>query len=159
MLAEADHHHLQQAALDRPVIAGVRLDAGDDADVVGAGGVTVEHDRKAFRRGAELDDLHRRLDRHADERLGDAVAFEKVLLPLGGGAAVAAHRRHEERLRAEFLQIVGRGAKDERDVGDAAAAGRQGDGLARPDPAHQLEFLESARYRSRDVVNARRSNC
>ena len=58
VLAQADHHHLEQTALNGAVVAGVRLDAGDDADVVGLGGVTVEHDGKALRRVAERNDVH-----------------------------------------------------------------------------------------------------
>ena len=52
VLAQADHHHLHQAALDRAVKAGVRLDPGDDADVVGLGGVAVEIDGEALRRSS-----------------------------------------------------------------------------------------------------------
>ncbi len=107
VLAQADHHHLEQAALDGAVIAGVRLDAADDADVVGLRGELVEIDGKAFGRGAELDDFHGRADGHADERLGDAVAFEDCALSFGGAAAVAAHGRHEERPGAEVLQNAG----------------------------------------------------
>ena len=76
VLAEADHHHLEQAALDGAVKAGVRLDAGHDADVVGLRGEAVEQDRIAFGRGAQRDHLHRGADGGADEFLGDAVAFE-----------------------------------------------------------------------------------
>ncbi len=48
LFAQADHHHFHQAAFDGAVVAGVRLDAGDDADMVGAGGDLVEIDGPAF---------------------------------------------------------------------------------------------------------------
>ena len=37
VLAQADHHHLHQAAFNGTVVIGVRLDSADDADVVGGG--------------------------------------------------------------------------------------------------------------------------
>ena len=61
----------------------------------------VEVDRKAFRRAADDDGFHARADRAADELLGDAVGFDELPLSFGGSAAVAAHGRHDERLRAE----------------------------------------------------------
>ena len=100
VLAQADEHHLHQAAFDVADEAGVRLDAADDQHVVGLEGVLVEVDRKAFGRLADDDRLHARADRAAAELLGDAVAFEQLALPFGRAAAVAAHRRHDERLGA-----------------------------------------------------------
>ena len=49
VFAQADHHHLHQAAFDGAVIAGVRLDAGHDADVIGLGSDAIEQDREALR--------------------------------------------------------------------------------------------------------------
>ena len=46
-----------------------------------------------------------RLDRAADEALGDAVAFQHFALAFGGGAAVAAHGREDEGLRAQRLEF------------------------------------------------------
>ena len=63
-----------------PWIAGVRLDARDDADVVGFGSVAIEVNRITLRGAADLHDLHRRAQRDADELLGDAVAFEQATL-------------------------------------------------------------------------------
>src|SRR5262249_48002092 len=132
-LAQADHHHLHPAALDGAVVAGVRLDAGDDADVVGGRGVLVEVNGPPFGGAADLDDLHRAADRRADEGFGDAVAFEDLLLALGGGAAVAAHGGDEKRSRAEVAEELDGAFEDDGDVGDAAAARGQGDRLAGPD--------------------------
>ena len=102
--------------------------------VVGLEGVLVEVDRDALRRRGDDDGLHRRADLAAHERFGDAVAFDDLALPCGGAAAVAAHRRHDERLGPE---PAARGRTIalmiDRDVGDAAAADGDGDGLARAD--------------------------
>src|SRR5262249_58358530 len=73
------------------VKAGVRFDPGDDADVVGLGGVAVEDDGEALGRRPQGDDFHRRPDGDADRRLGDAVTLQDVALSLGGAAAAAAH--------------------------------------------------------------------
>ena len=104
VLAQADQHHLHQARFDIADEIRVRLDAADDQHVIGAEGVLVEMDRKAFRRLADDDRLHARPDRAAAIRLGDAVAFDQLALPFGRAAAVAAHRRHDERLGAQRLE-------------------------------------------------------
>ena len=100
LLAEADRDQLGEPALDRPVEARVRLDPVDAEHRVGLGGVPVEAAGDAVQRRAVLDRLHRRADRRADGRLGDAEMRQHARLALGGGAAVAAHRRHDERLRS-----------------------------------------------------------
>ena len=155
MLAEPNHHHLEQAAFDRPVIAGVRLDAGDDADVIGLGRVAIEHDRKAFAGVADRHDLHRGHDRRADKGLGDAVAFEHLPLSLRGAATVAAHGRDQKRLGSEVLEEANDAFEDERNIGDPAAAGREGDALSRPDGPAQVELLELSPNRAGDILDAR----
>ena len=154
VLAQADHHHFQQTALDGAVVAGVRLDAGHDADVVGLGGVFVEIDGKALGCAAELDHLHRRPNRYADEGLGDAITFEDLLLAFGGAAAVAAHRRHQKRARAQVLQEAGNTLEHQRNVGDAATAGGQRHGLAGFDRSAQVEFFQRRADSGRDVLQA-----
>ena len=79
------------------------------------------------------------------------------MLPLavGRSAAVTAHRRDEERTGAEFLEKGGRLAQDERNVGDAAAAGREGDGLAGPDASAHIKPFEGGRDGGGDVLDAR----
>ena len=58
VLAQADEHHLHQAAFDVADEAGVRLDAAADQHVVGLEGVPVEVDGKAFGRLADDDRFH-----------------------------------------------------------------------------------------------------
>ena len=58
---------------------------------------------------------------------------EKLGLAFVGGAAVAAHRGDEEGGRAEALEVIDGGPQDRDDVGDAAAAGGDGHGLAGAD--------------------------
>ena len=74
-----------------------------DHHVIGLEGVLVEVDGNALGGAADDHRLHARPDRAAAELLGDAVAFEDLALPFGRAAAVAAHRRHDERLGAERL--------------------------------------------------------
>ena len=62
VLAETDHHHLEQAALDGAVKTGVRLDAGHDADVIGFGGESIQHYRIAFVGCSQGNHVHRGAD-------------------------------------------------------------------------------------------------
>ena len=83
-LAEADHRHLGESALDRSAVAGVGLHAVDREDAVGRGGVGVEvHDHPACRR-AEHHGVHRRPDLRT-HRLRQS--------PPGARASPAGHRR------------------------------------------------------------------
>ncbi len=134
---------------------GVRLDAGHDADVVGLRGEAVEHHRIAFVRGPQGDHVHRGADGGADGFLGDAVAFEDAALALGRAAAVAAHRRDQEGTGAEFFQEGGRFAQHERDVGDAAAAGRQRHRLSWADAAAEVHPFQGRGDGAGHVVDAR----
>ena len=84
---------------------------------------------------------HVGLDRHAEGLLADAVLGQQLALALGGGAAVAAHRGDDERLRAQVAQAVERGADDGGQVGDAAAADADGHPVAAAHAAGQREPL------------------
>ena len=96
-------------------------------------GVVVEvHGHAARRRGDDLV-LHRRPDLGTDRLLGDAERVEHLQLALGGGPAVAAHRRHDERLGAEVAQPVDRAARQLDALAEPAAPGADGDGHARRD--------------------------
>ena len=94
-------------------------------------------DRKAFGRLADDDRFHAGPDRAAAELFGDAVAFDDLPLPRSRAAAVAAHGRHDERLGPQRLEMLDRRLDDQVDVGDAAAAGRDGHALARLDAIAQ----------------------
>ena len=75
--------------------------------------------------------LHRRPDLAVDRGLGHPERLQHRPLALGGGAAVAAHRRHDERLRAELAQPADRAAQQGDPLDQPAAAGADGDGHAR----------------------------
>ena len=124
-----------------------------DHHVVGSEGVLVEMDGKAFGRLAHDDRLHARANRAAAELLGDAVALDQPALPLGRAAAVAAHRRHDERLRAERLQMLDRRLDDDCDIGDAAAAGGDRHALPRLDALGQVQLRQLRFDRRGDVCN------
>src|SRR5262249_36922190 len=103
----------------------------------------------------QVDDLHRGANGRADEIFGDAVAFEHAELPLGRRAAVAAHRRNEERLRSEIAQMLHGAFENQRDIRDAAAARRQSDGLAALDLAAEIQLRKRIANGCWNVVNAR----
>ena len=130
VLAQADEHHLVQAAFDFADKVGVWLDAANDGHVVGFERVLVEKDGDAVFSRAHLYGLHGRLDRCASVLLGDAVAFDDSLLRLGDAAAVAAHGRNEEGLEAEGFELGHETFDHQRDIGNAATADGDGDGLA-----------------------------
>ena len=96
-------------------------------------------DRKPLGRPANDDGFDARADRAADGLLGDAVGLEQLPLSFGGAAAVAAHRRHDERLCAQALEVFDNRPDDRGDIGDAAAAGGNGHALARPDFLAQVQ--------------------
>jgi len=108
----------------------MRLHAVDDDDPVGVERGLAEADRDAVLRRPEHRGLHRRVDRHAHRGLGDAILREDLGLPLGRGAAVAAHRGDEEGLRARVLQDGDHFADDDSEVADAPAARAHGDARA-----------------------------
>ena len=145
LLAEADRDQLGEPALDRPIEARVRLDPVDAKDGIGAGGVLVEPAGDAVQGRAVFDRLHGRAHRRADGRLGHAQMGQHARLAFGAGAAVAAHRRHDEGLEAALLQMPDRSRHDLRDVGDAAAADRDRDARSAP------QVLEAARAGERLV--------
>ena len=136
-LAQPQQQHLHEAALVAAAEHRVGLDPVAHDDVVGVGGEAVLPQRDAERRAGHLDDVHRRPDRAADGVLGHAVGLEHRPLAVGGAAAVAAHRRYEERLRAEAAQVGDDGAQHRDDVGDAPAAAGDRDGVAATDPARR----------------------
>src|SRR5262249_25113170 len=144
VFAEADEHHLHEAALELALEPGVGFDAVDDEDVIGPGSIAREVNGDALRRTVQNDGFHVAPDRAAAETLGDAVIGENAPLSLGRAAAVAAHGRHDERLRAEVLEMVHRRLNDEMDASDAAAAGGDGDALSGPDTRAEVEPLQFA---------------
>src|SRR5204863_9036465 len=106
LLAQPDRRHLAQPALDLPAKSRMRLHAVDDDGRVGAFGGSVEVDARATWQLAELDGLHARPYRRPDACFGDAVLCEHVALSFDSGSAMAAHRRHDERLTSELAHDV-----------------------------------------------------
>ena len=135
LLAEADGHHFHDAALKGPAERRVRLDAAVDDDAVRLGRVFVDEHVHAVGVDTDLLDLHGREDRAADGLLRHAVAGEHGALTLGGRAAVTAHCRNDERVRAAALDEVRDRFRDDRDIGHTARADRDGDAHAGTDLA------------------------
>ena len=152
LLAEPDDGHLRQAALDRALEARVRLDPVDRHDPIGAGRVAVEVQRHAVGCSGNLDRLHGRPDLAVDGLFGHPERLQHRPLTLGRRAAVAAHRRHDERLCAEVAQPTDRTPQQADSFDETTTAGADGDGHARGDGTRQpLDDL--AMGRAFDVVD------
>ena len=99
---------------------------------------------------AELHDVHRRADRHAHRRFGEAERFDHRPLALGGAAVVRAHRGEQERPGPTLAEPIAGRFGDRRDVGDAAAAGRDADVALR----HvEIQPIERGVHRGRNIRN------
>ena len=138
LLAEADGHHFHQAALIPPAVGRVRLDTVEEEDAVGGRRVAVDADRAAAH-GAfpDLDRVHAAEHRAAHGFLRDAVAGQTIALTLARRAAVAAHGRDDERLRAAVLQELDDRAREVAVAVDPAAAAGERDAHSGPDAAAQ----------------------
>ena len=78
-------------------------------------------DRKALAVVADDDRLHGGRIGAPTKALGDAVAFEHLALALRRAAAVAAHRRDDDRHRPQAPKVIADRLDDDGDVCDAAA--------------------------------------
>ena len=153
LLAEPDHRHLRQSALDRAREHRVGLDPIDEHHVVGLARDSIEQHREAELGFAEGDRVHARHDRAATGRLGDAVRLEQLDLPLGRSPAVAPHRGHDERLGSERAQMRdGRGDR-RRDVGDAPTSGGDRHAIAGPHLLAEIERRQRLGHPRRDVID------
>ena len=98
MFAQADEHHLHQAALDVADEPCVRFDPPAHEHVIGLRGVAIEMHRETLGRAAHHHGFHAGSDRAAAGVRCDAVRFQYPPLAFGGAASMAAHGRHDERL-------------------------------------------------------------
>src|SRR5690606_20489455 len=118
VLAEPDEHHLHQTALDVAHKSGVRFDAAAHDHVLSPVRMTVEVDRKPFRRMADNFRLHARANGTPAELLGDPVRLDNLSLAFGGAPSVTAHCRHDEGECAELLHVLYDRANDQMNVAD-----------------------------------------
>ena len=125
--AEADDRHLQQPAADVAGEIRVRFHAVEEHDAVGRERFDGAPHRLAVGRHADLFHLERSLDRRAHGFLGEIVARENYPLALGRGAAVAAHRGKNKRLRPRRAQQRQHLRDDRFEIRDAATANPDGD--------------------------------
>ena len=82
--------------------AGVRLHAIHRKNAIGACRVCVEIQRHAIVGARDLDGFHRGANLGAHRLLGHAQHLEHCSLPVGGGAAVAAHCRNHKRFGSKI---------------------------------------------------------
>ncbi len=153
-LAQADRQHLEQAALVTARERGVRLDPVEEDDPVGGQGVGVEVDRQAEAVPPEDDRRHLGPDRAADRSFGDAQFGQERPLAGLGPAAVAPHRRHDERAVAQFEQRPHRRAGDGGDPGDPAAPDGQGHRAPGRHPVAKSGSPDRRGHGARDVAIA-----
>ena len=121
-LAEADGHHLGEPALHLAVEGGVRLDPAHHQHGVGLEGAAVEVDRDAGAGLADAHHLHAGLDGAAHGLFREAELGQQRHLARGDGAAVAAHRGHDEGREVAGLEPRNRRRDHGRLAADAAAA-------------------------------------
>ena len=137
LLAQADGQHLDQPALVAAAKRAVRLDPAQNQGGVRRRRQLVAERGQAGGRLAERHHLHRRPDRRADRLLGHPHLGQQLHLAVGGGAAVAAHRRHHERLGAQPSHGRGQQPHQLGQIGEAPAAHRQRYPLSRAHHAGQ----------------------
>jgi hypothetical protein len=106
MLPEADEQHLHQAALVIAKQLRVRLHAPHHHDVVCCHRVATKVNGDTLRRVLNHRRLHPRAHGAAEGFLGDAVVAENSALAVRRAAAVAAHRRDDERLRSGCAEKI-----------------------------------------------------
>ena len=155
VFAQADQHHLHQAAFDVADETRVWFDSPTNDDMVGFRGVLVEVNRKSFLGIADDDRFHAGANFAAAEFFRHAIRFNHFALTFRGSAAVAAHRWDEEWNATALFDVVGDAFDDDVDVGNAAAAGRDGDGFAGFDLVAQREAGELRFDLGWDVIDAR----
>ena len=139
VLAEADEHHLHQPALEFTFESRVRLHAVHHEHMVRLRRVAREMHGNTLRSRAEDDRLHARSNRASAKFLRDPIVREDAPLALRSAAAVAAHRRNDERQRADRFEMIHDRLDDEADVRNATAARGDGDGLSGPDAIPEAE--------------------
>ena len=74
-------------------------------------------------------------------------------MAFGSGAAVTAHRRHDERLGPQTAEAAHQRSQNHRDAGDAPAAGRDRYLRARLQAGRNPALHDGGVYRRRNVVN------
>ena len=155
LFAHADHDHLHEPAFAGAAEGDVRFDAIHHGDPIGLGRKPVDVHREPVRGYADLDRLHARADGGSDGLLGDAHAGQHVALSFGGGAAVAAHGREEEGFAPGAPDLGCNGLQDQRQVGDAPAAGGHGNAVPRLHPCKRATRAQLIAYFSGDVGQPR----
>ena len=155
VFAEPDEHHLHQPALHLADEVRVRFDSPTNHHVIRSEGVFVKVDGKTFRRLADDHGFHTGANRAAAKIFRNAVRFDHFALPFRRSAAVAAHRRHDERLRSELFQVRDSRSQNDVNVRDAAAPRRDRDGLAGPDFLAQFQLSQLSLHFTRNVGDAR----
>ncbi|MPM92976.1 hypothetical protein SDC9_140112 [bioreactor metagenome] len=141
VFSEANDHHLTKAAFYGAAKIGMGLHTAAHHDIVCAVGVRVAVYLDAFGRMSEHHGVHRGHDRHFKRIFRHAKRSEHLYLSLRGTAAVTAHRRNDEGLCAPGAQLPADRAAAFHKVGDAAAAGRDGDAFSPQLGKRQLRYL------------------
>ena len=153
LLAQADRQHLDQTALVAAAERTVRLDPAQDQRGVGLRRELVAERRQTGLRLAQRHHLHGGSDRRLHGGLGDPHLGQQLGLAGGGGPAVAAHRRHHERLPTEPPHGRRQQPHQLRQVRQAAAAHRQRHPLSRPHHVAKAARGQRVFHRRRQVAD------
>ena len=123
LLAQSYGHHLHQAALVRTSERSMRLNAVKQDNAICLGRILIHKYRLMTDTGnAYLHRFHRALYRATHRLFRYAVIAQNLKLTLGGRAAMAAHRRYDERLCALRFYKIHDGPRHHPVVIDTATA-------------------------------------
>ena len=125
LIAQSDHQHLAQAALQRTDKIRMQLDPIDRNDQICVQRRFVEKQRHAAAQRPDLPAPDLADNGNAHCFFGNAVSGKDGTLTLGRPAAMAPHCRNDKRLCSLLFQRIRRSAHDHSDVCDAPAADRQ----------------------------------
>src|SRR5678816_1731591 len=130
-LAQADHHHLQNATANRPGKICVRLNTVHDDDPIGPKGFRAKLDPYSIGSRTEVLNLHRRIYRYTETLFSNVVRRQNFALSVRRSTSMTAHRRNQEGSRVPTADHLHNAMQNGVKIGDGPAANGNRDPLAR----------------------------
>src|SRR5579883_1706718 len=96
MLAQPNHYHFGESALNRSVEVGMRLDTIDHDHAISSMSSTINIDRETTGQPTQFINIKRGDDRRTCARFGYAKTGQDGKLPLRCGSAMASHSRNNK---------------------------------------------------------------
>jgi hypothetical protein len=150
-LAQADRHHLHEAAFEPAVEGRMPLHASDDHHRVGGVRGGIHEDLDSIVRRAERDDAETTDDGTAHRLLGNPEMREDVRLSFRGRGTMASHRGKNEWRHSVAAPVLNDALDDRGDVGDATAPDANRDTGAGLKPGREAALFELAARLGPDV--------